>query len=629
MIFKNLISKNRGFTLIEMLVVLAVLAILLGLVSPNISLIAERANQAVGNLNAKIFRGNAVYDLALNNKSNIRISETVDLSTVGEVDDVVVNYSGTDTLKMLVSTDRGNSWHSYTINDQASLKDMFGGYAKANGLKWGLIDHSRKENVRKRGLSVNGLNNIEKNTWLEMLEGKNSVTFGFNATDSEGEDVTWTTNPSLNIEVIGSNKTENVGFPKVDKSDLALRFKGLTDKTVDENTLFSYQLNATNPHDKELTYSIVNSGELPVGLSINSIGLIEWDIGYEDEGNYIVEVQVTDGNLSDTASFNLIVNDINRPPESLSVSDQTIIEGHNLNFSVGSSDPDGDILTYTSSNLPSGASLDSSTGVFDWTPSLSQAGSYEITINTSDGSTTTSDSFTITVNDNVLPTMSVISDKTITTDDTLNVTPSANDSQGEELTFTASDLPEEASFDISTGNISWSNPSEGSWNITVTTEDEVGQSTSETFKLIVEKNNLVTVNYNPEESFTIVNYLMPPTNSTSALTGITGTKTTEPTTDVKVSGNYSGDYVSLGNGFDIYDSQWKIKIYAVIDGIDYHITTENHKGKGSSTYSENISNLSNTNHNIKIKIVISSIDGNEPFGSTTLNWANINYEYME
>ena len=496
MIFKNLISKNRGFTLIEMLVVLAVLAALLGLVSPNISLIAERANQAVGNMNAKTFKTNAIYDLALNNKSGIRISETVDLTTVGEVDDVIANYSGTDTLKLLISTDRGDSWHSYNVNQQASLKDMFGGYVKANGLKWGLIDHSKKENVRKRGLSVNGLNNIEKNTWLEMLEGKNSVTFGFNATDSEGEDVTWTTNPSLNIEVIGSNKTENVGFPKVDKSDLALRFKGLTDKTVDENTLFSYQLNATNPHDKELTYSIVNSGELPVGLSINSIGLIEWDIGYEDEGNYIVEVQVTDGNLSDTASFNLIVNDINRPPESLSVSDQTIIEGHNLNFSVGSSDPDGDILTYTSSNLPSGASLDSSTGVFDWTPSLSQAGSYEITINTSDGSTTTSDSFTITVNDNAAPTMLDVSDQTITTDDTLNVTLSANDSQGEELTFTASGLPEGASFDSSNGNISWSSPSIGSWNIEITAEDEVGQNVSRTFGLTVEEKTIEEFSYN-------------------------------------------------------------------------------------------------------------------------------------
>ena len=214
MIFKNLISKNRGFTLIEMLVVLAVLAILLGLVSPNISLIAERANQAVGNLNAKIFRGNAVYDLALNNKSNIRISETVDLSTVGEVDDVVVNYSGTDTLKMLVSTDRGNSWHSYTINDQASLKDMFGGYAKAVNLRWELIDHSTPEVITDNALSIDDFNSLTKAEWLEILQNADVVTFAFNATDSEGNDITWDINPELSIVVTGADGTESVVFPE-------------------------------------------------------------------------------------------------------------------------------------------------------------------------------------------------------------------------------------------------------------------------------------------------------------------------------------------------------------------------------------------------------------------------------
>ena len=214
MIFKNLISKNRGFTLIEMLVVLAVLAILLGLVSPNISLIAERANQAVGNLNAKIFRGNAVYDLALNNKSNIRISETVDLSTVGEVDDVVVNYSGTDTLKMLVSTDRGNSWHSYTINDQASLKNMFGGYAKAVNLRWELVDHSTPDVITDNALSIDDFNSLTKAEWLEILQNADVVTFAFNATDSEGNDITWDINPELSIVVTGADGSESVVFPE-------------------------------------------------------------------------------------------------------------------------------------------------------------------------------------------------------------------------------------------------------------------------------------------------------------------------------------------------------------------------------------------------------------------------------
>jgi hypothetical protein len=226
---------------------------------------------------------------------------------------------------------------------------------------------------------------------------------------------------------------------------------------------------------------------LPNDLTISNNGLIEWNTDYTDEGIYTVDVKVTDGSLSDTASFDLTVNDVNRPPEALSISDKAVTEGYNLNFSVDRSDPDGDTLSYTSSNLPTGASLDSNTGVFDWTPSLSQAGIYNITINTDDGNTTTSDSFTITVNNNAVPTMSAISDKTITTDDTLNITPSASDSQGESLTFTANGLPGGASFNSSNGNINWSSPSEGSWNITITVEDEVGQSVNGSFNFVVEK----------------------------------------------------------------------------------------------------------------------------------------------
>ena len=41
-------------------------------------------------------------------------------------------------------------------------------------------------------------------------------------------------------------------------------------------------------------------------------------------------------------------------------------------------DPEGDVLTYSSSNLPRGATLDPKTGAFVWTPDFAQAGVFTV-----------------------------------------------------------------------------------------------------------------------------------------------------------------------------------------------------------------------------------------------------------
>ena len=62
------------------------------------------------------------------------------------------------------------------------------------------------------------------------------------------------------------------------------------------------------------------------------------------------------------------------------------IEGQNLTFTVTGSDIDGDPLTFGVRHLPGGASFDSAgTRVFSWTPSLSQAGVYDVLFLVKDG----------------------------------------------------------------------------------------------------------------------------------------------------------------------------------------------------------------------------------------------------
>jgi hypothetical protein len=101
-----------------------------------------------------------------------------------------------------------------------------------------------------------------------------------------------------------------------------------------------------------------------------------------------VPVDITNGSVT-----------INRPPVLSSIGNKTVDEGATLTFTVTASDPDGNPLTYSISNLPSGASFSPSTRTFTWTPDYDQAGTYQdVHFSVSDGSLNDSEDITITVN---------------------------------------------------------------------------------------------------------------------------------------------------------------------------------------------------------------------------------------
>jgi hypothetical protein len=75
-----------------------------------------------------------------------------------------------------------------------------------------------------------------------------------------------------------------------------------------------------------------------------------------------------------------------------------------LSFTLSAADEDGDVLTYSASGLPAGATLDPATGAFSWTPGYDQAGSYPgLVFAVDDGTASDSESITITVDDNPTP----------------------------------------------------------------------------------------------------------------------------------------------------------------------------------------------------------------------------------
>lgn len=150
-------------------------------------------------------------------------------------------------------------------------------------------------------------------------------------------------------------------------------------------------------------------------LSIDSTGLLSWNTTHAENGIYTFYLETIIANKKEVKVFSIHVNNNNRVPTIEVIADQTRkgeVAFLDINFGQASADLDGDALGYDCffdmvvdqtvlhanecSNL-SGLTFSKTTGLFSWTPSFSQEGVYEFKINVSDGISTSSRLFTLTV----------------------------------------------------------------------------------------------------------------------------------------------------------------------------------------------------------------------------------------
>ena len=73
------------------------------------------------------------------------------------------------------------------------------------------------------------------------------------------------------------------------------------------------------------------------------------------------------------------------------------VEGEPFTFTLTATDPDGDSIAWGSGNLPEGAVLDASTGVFSWTPGSDQVKDYKVTFVATDDGGPVEESSSVTV----------------------------------------------------------------------------------------------------------------------------------------------------------------------------------------------------------------------------------------
>ncbi|MCH7827389.1 MAG: putative Ig domain-containing protein, partial [Bacteroidetes bacterium] len=102
---------------------------------------------------------------------------------------------------------------------------------------------------------------------------------------------------------------------------------------------------------------------------------------------------------SNNATISITVNEVNDPPVLDPIGNKSVDELANLTFTATATDPDSS-LTYSLTGAPTGATIASDTGVFNWTPTEAQGpGDYTLTVEVTDGNTIDSEEITITVNE--------------------------------------------------------------------------------------------------------------------------------------------------------------------------------------------------------------------------------------
>ena len=131
-------------------------------------------------------------------------------------------------------------------------------------------------------------------------------------------------------------------------------------------------------------------------------------------------------------------------------------EGMELEFELSVKNFENDSISFSADGLPAGAVLNPETGVFAWIPEYNDEGDYDIRFTAEDDTYTDSMDLKITVfNMNRAPVIGYIGPKEVIEEETIEFKIFAEDPDGDELVFSAGNLPEGAIFDSMTQTFSW------------------------------------------------------------------------------------------------------------------------------------------------------------------------------
>ena len=310
-------------------------------------------------------------------------------------------------------------------------------------------------------------------TWTPAAAQTGNFTASFKVRDEHGlEDTVY-----VNITVRGSSGGNQ---PPV--------LQPIGAKSVRYGQPLAFTVTATDPDNDQLALWITGT---PSGADYKE-ARFTWTPTSSQVGTYYVTFGVQDehgARASEVVAITVTGNSRHAPILN-PIGDKTIAAGTTLRFFISGSDPDGDRLMAIIRNTPPGASFNTSTGEFVWTPRFNQIGSGKVTFILRDpGGLEASETITITVtaHDNRPPVLDPIPAQTVRTGENLYVKALYSDPDGDPIKLRISNKPPGARFNRATGELFWTPKATqaGSGTVTIIAIDGHGESTQQSFLITV------------------------------------------------------------------------------------------------------------------------------------------------
>ncbi len=243
-------------------------------------------------------------------------------------------------------------------------------------------------------------------------------------------------------------------------------FNYLGNQVAVVGTPFALTVQANESDQDNLTFGV--SG-LPAAATLTPStfygrATLNWTPTAADVGAYIVTFTVNDtgnGNTTLPSSSQVTIRVVVRATDTAPVfpttaPTPTVAEGQTLSLPVTATKAEGDALTYTAQNLPSGAGIDPATGLFTWTPQPGQAGNYAVLVTASDGSLSSSETVNINVtHTNFTPVFIPLLPQFAREGTLVQFSVVAADLDGDPVTYTLVNAPSNAKLNANTGLFQW------------------------------------------------------------------------------------------------------------------------------------------------------------------------------
>lgn len=222
-----------------------------------------------------------------------------------------------------------------------------------------------------------------------------------------------------------------------------------------EDSLYSLTITAS---DVDVRDSLIYSAShLPPWLIFNdTTHVLSGTPDNDAVGDHSINIRVNDGTLNVDTSFVIHVSNANDAPIFTFDPDTMAIEDVPYSLTITASDVDiGDTLIFMTPSLPPWLSFNDTTGMISGTPTNDDVGDDTLTLRVNDGMVDVDSTFIIHVsNVNDAPTFTFLTDTVALEDALYSFTVTAEDIDGDTLSFSSLELPDWLSFNDTSNVVS-------------------------------------------------------------------------------------------------------------------------------------------------------------------------------